>query len=286
MGILTFDLWNTLVYLTRREEIALQRARQALAVDALSHGQSGAVRGSAQFQQDAEQAYIASGRRAQRAASKGVSISPIEQLRSAGRMIGHEPATEDFLEGLSQLLLVTPFHLAPHTAETLSSLADRGFRLGIVSNTIDEPGRFLIPVCQKLGIASFFDAFTFSDELPWSKPSPMIFREAYSRLGAKPPGGIHVGDAVADIVGARAAGYRHTVLFAGINRLHSLGETIHGLVRGQESGTGEQDLERIDALLRRRAGVFKDQLERRVRPDFIVRSIDELVPLVDRLHAL
>ncbi len=56
------------------------------------------------------------------------------------------------------------------------------------------------------GLDVHLDAVVGSDEVAAGKPAPDIFLEATARIGVAPEDALVVGDAVADIAGARAAG--------------------------------------------------------------------------------
>jgi putative hydrolase of the HAD superfamily len=105
--------------------------------------------------------------------------------------------------------LVAPPALDPDAAPALAVLADRGFRLGMVSNTMRTPGSVLRQVLAQAGVLSPFGAVTFSDECGVRKPDPAIFRCTLERLGVAPDEAVHVGDdPVLDVEGALDAGLR------------------------------------------------------------------------------
>jgi len=87
----------------------------------------------------------------------------------------------------------------------------------VISNTVGEPGEYLRPVLSGFGIDRYVESFVFSDEQPWTKPAPEIFRAALATIGTSPQDAVHVGDGWADIEGAHRAGYRGTILFQGLH---------------------------------------------------------------------
>ena len=92
----------------------------------------------------------------------------------------------------------------PDAEETLLHLRDRGYRLGLISNTHWR----LLPE-RRRELTRFFDAITLSYEHGYAKPHPSIFHAAAMRLGAEPGRCLHVGDdPVADVWGARNARMR------------------------------------------------------------------------------
>jgi bacterial leucyl aminopeptidase len=70
-------------------------------------------------------------------------------------------------------------------ADLLRSLADQGFRLGIISNTGDIDGAVLDEILNTAGIRDFFDPALrlYSKDVGLEKNSPEIFRVAAERAG-------------------------------------------------------------------------------------------------------
>jgi putative hydrolase of the HAD superfamily len=102
----------------------------------------------------------------------------------------------------------------PDATETLARLSERGFALAILSNwplgaTID---RF----ANAHGWLPYLRAIVVSQRVGWIKPHVAIFRAAEAALGlaeGEPGTILHVGDDwAADVVGARAAGWRAAYL--------------------------------------------------------------------------
>ncbi|WXG39726.1 MAG: HAD-IIIA family hydrolase [Candidatus Freyarchaeum deiterrae] len=91
--------------------------------------------------------------------------------------------------------------------ELLKELKQKGYKLGLLSDTDVAPGwkenRF-----KASGLAKFFDTYVVAGETtPEAKPSPQPFLEVLKRLDIKPEQAIHVGDSQqTDIQGAKAAG--------------------------------------------------------------------------------
>ena len=87
----------------------------------------------------------------------------------------------------------------PKAHQTLASLRDSGFKLGLVTNG---PITSQQPKIDGLGIAGYFGTVLISGAEGVSKPDPEIFRRAVSRLGVRPEETVMVGDnPVADIGG-------------------------------------------------------------------------------------
>jgi len=96
---------------------------------------------------------------------------------------------------------------ADGAGELLANLAGRGFRLAILSNwpfaaTIDR-------YAAAAGWSPHLTAVVVSQRIGVIKPHPAIFAVAADALAAPPSAILHVGDDwAADVVGARAAGWR------------------------------------------------------------------------------
>ena len=94
--------------------------------------------------------------------------------------------------------------VAADVRPTLDRLRARGYRLAVVSNTMDGRAR------ERIAGASLLTALEFvvdSHEMGIEKPDPRIFAYAASRLALAPSACLYVGDLFSvDVVGARGAG--------------------------------------------------------------------------------
>lgn len=101
--------------------------------------------------------------------------------------------------------------LFPETCTTIRSLSQRGYRLGLVSNTtssVDTPKSL-----EKSGIAGFFDVIILSCKLGKRKPAPDILLEASKRMGVLPKYCAYIGDRPDwDVAAAHAAGFGMAVI--------------------------------------------------------------------------
>ena len=211
----TFDLWHTLVYVTPDEEQRYMQRQLDVARDALegSPPLSGARTPSgaelrALFRREYEAAVAES--------RTGRSVTPVQQFERAARRARRRPRTRSYLSALRDLVRTLRFHVAPDARGTLSALRREGYLLAILSNTTGEPGRYLRPALSRLGFDELVSGYTFSDELPWSKPAPQIFRHALDRIGSGPAAAVHVGDSWSDVEGGRRARMAGTILFTGL----------------------------------------------------------------------
>jgi len=106
-------------------------------------------------------------------------------------------------------VLALPPELVPGAHEAVRRLAERGLRLGIVSNTGRTPGIALRRVLERHGLLRYFDAISYSDEVGTRKPAADIFARTLEALGARPRQALHVGDNPRDdVLGARSLGMR------------------------------------------------------------------------------
>ena len=220
MPAVTLDLWHTLIYLPPEDEEAYMAHQIALGTEVLHR--SARVPGSpARTDDELRQAFERAYAEAVEASARGVSVTPAEQLVRAARATGRAANPDDYLNLLKEEVARTPFRTAPGAVELLRDLRARGLRVGVISNTVGEPGEYLRPTLSRIGFDRFVESYVFSDQQPWTKPSPEIFRYALSTLHETPENAVHVGDGWADLEGARRAGYRGAVLFTG---LHEYGE--------------------------------------------------------------
>ena len=117
--------------------------------------------------------------------------------------------------------------LYPEVPETLRLLKDEGLILGVISNF----DRRILPLCDGLGLSTWFDSIHLPRDVGAAKPDPRIFQAALSRHQLLPGEAIHVGDhPEEDVEGARASG-------------------ITPILIHRNGGTGEVDGERIGSLL-------------------------------------
>ena len=94
------------------------------------------------------------------------------------------------------------------TRETLALLRERGYRLGLLSNTWWAADWHNADLAAH-GLAGMLDELVYTSDLPHSKPHPSVFREVASRLGVVPAVCVMIGDRqIDDVAGARAVGMR------------------------------------------------------------------------------
>ena len=94
------------------------------------------------------------------------------------------------------------------TYETIHALAERGVRMGLVSNV----GFDLRPILEAHGLDQLAHNATLSFEQHVAKPSPEIFRHALESLDSRAKDTLMVGDHQLDDGGAAALGIRTLIL--------------------------------------------------------------------------
>ena len=128
------------------------------------------------------------------------------------------------------------------TLETLKELKRRGYKLGIIANTVTETE---IPdwMCRD-GVADCFKTVILSSKVRLRKPDPTIYLLAARCIGSAPENCAYVGDnPVRDVEGAVNAGFGAMILF-------------------EDAGTADREGKAPT-----------------VQPDYRIRSIPELLDL-------
>lgn len=94
----------------------------------------------------------------------------------------------------------------PEAVEVLRELADRGFKLGIISNVMSKNS--VVKNLTRYGMLNYFEVVVASSIYGRRKPDPHIFLYAAQQIGSPPEACIHVGDKISrDILGAHRAGF-------------------------------------------------------------------------------
>lgn len=96
--------------------------------------------------------------------------------------------------------------------ETIIELDRRGYKLGIIANTITETE---IPDWMESdGVSQYFKTVILSSKVRYRKPDPEIYWMAAREIGVDPSKCAYVGDnPVRDVDGTRAAGFGMMILF-------------------------------------------------------------------------
>lgn len=206
---LTVDLWGTLIY----DVPEVDDARRDLRLTEIGKILQGAT--GFDYQKSWEQmraAYATSWQWLEKTWQTGQEIVPSEQLRLYLNLLFENkipknlPETDLLTAYLEPILVHPPFPM-PGSREVLSELKQRGWKLGLISNTGRTSGIYLRRLLQKHGVFELFDTFSFSDEFGRRKPDLAIFEKTLAALGITPERSFHLGDSwEADVTGAQRAG--------------------------------------------------------------------------------
>jgi putative hydrolase of the HAD superfamily len=206
----TFDLWQTLI-LDTPEGLRQARANRVRGIhEVLSR--EGIVMELAAV----DQAYDAVGAKLEEVWSDRRDVGSRGQVRLLLECLGLDgavPAEGGLMEALDQAYCLPILSALPvpnaGALDVLRLLSSHGFALGLVCNTGRTPGKMLRLILERLGLARYLGALSFSDEVGLRKPHPEIFHRTLTALGVLPAEAAHVGDDPAtDVAGARAVGMR------------------------------------------------------------------------------
>jgi FMN phosphatase YigB (HAD superfamily) len=212
LAAITFDVWHTLIQLSPEAEDRYIRLQESTLAGVLRSSPRSSGHGLDKVLSPEDAAHrvfaAAMGRKGQG--------SPIAALAgNAARLAGREADTAAWVRAIEALVDEQPFEEVSGAREQLRRVKVDGYRTGIVSNLVGESGVSIRKVLGRLDMARFIDSWAFSEELPWAKPAPEIFWHALGPLDTPPTEAVHIGDLGSDVHGARAAGFRASVLFRG-----------------------------------------------------------------------
>ena len=179
-------------------------------------------------------------------------ISSQERFRTMLDLLGHPPQeiTDDVIETITRAhmgQLSESFEVRPETAEVLRWAKSR-YRIAMISNFGYAPA--LYDALDHFGVRSAFETIVVSVEVGWCKPHRKIFDQTFQRLGVRPSEALFVGDQIyLDVYGALSCGMDVVWI----------------------------ESPRQDTLAWLPAGVG----EHMCKPTYTVRSISELVPLLE-----
>lgn len=96
----------------------------------------------------------------------------------------------------------------PDAHDTLLLLRERGYRVGLLSNTWWAAEWHNADLAAH-GLGHLLDALVYTSDLPHSKPHPSVFVEVAARLEVDPASAVMIGDRqIDDVSGAKAVGMR------------------------------------------------------------------------------
>lgn len=125
--------------------------------------------------------------------------------------LGDTLVAEEDVEG-KHLWEVTLTKL-PHLDEILKELKRKGFKLGIITNTVTSREEHVRMALRKIDIEKYFNIIITSVDVGHEKPDERIFLTALRKLRIKPEEAVMVGNRISkDIVGGNRMGMK-TILF-------------------------------------------------------------------------
>lgn len=93
--------------------------------------------------------------------------------------------------------------LFPETVPVLSWFRERGFRMGVISDTSPSLAYSL----EGLGLGGYFESYTASSLVGAGKPDPRIYQAALDALGIRAEESLYVDDNALEADGARQMGF-------------------------------------------------------------------------------
>ncbi|MEK6751796.1 MAG: HAD family hydrolase [Chloroflexota bacterium] len=166
-----------------------------------------------------------------------------ELLKELGYAEVAEPVLRSALDAMYSITQ-TNWQLEEDTIATLQNLKSKNYKLGIFSNAGDD--KDVQELIENFGIRPHFDFVLTSAACFYRKPHPRAFEIALAQWNISPHEAVMIGDSLeADIAGARNSGM----------------QTIWITRRAQ----------------------FKDDDMRRIKPDFSLRKLNELLPTLERI---
>jgi putative hydrolase of the HAD superfamily len=108
----------------------------------------------------------------------------------------------------------------PYLDEVLTELKRKGYKLGIITNTVTSREEHVRMALKKIDAEKYFDVILTSIDVGHEKPDERIFMTALTALRIKPHEAMMVGDRIStDIVGGNRMGMK-TVLLKWNKRYH------------------------------------------------------------------
>jgi len=101
----------------------------------------------------------------------------------------------------------------PYLDEVLTELKRKGFKLGIITNTVTSREEHVRMALRKVNVEKYFDYIITSVDIGHEKPDERIFMTALRALRVKPHEAAMIGNRISsDIVGGNRMGMK-TILF-------------------------------------------------------------------------
>lgn len=118
-----------------------------------------------------------------------------------------------------------PKKLLPKAVETIKTLAERGYKLCIISNTTSSVE---VPILlEENGLTELFSSVILSTVYGRRKPHPSLFLDATRQLAIRPEECAYIGDRPSrDVVGAREAGFPKVVIIQAAGLKHEKTDVV------------------------------------------------------------
>ena len=210
IAAVTFDLWDTLI-----QEVPGGSDKVAdLRIDRMWRYLT--EKGMVHTKREVADAYRKSGDFLEMTWSKHRDMPVRDQvlfiLTSVDSKLTGKLSREDLqkIEGFyADSIVDNPPLLFPEAKDALKAVKAKGYRLGLISNTGRTPGSVLRVLMERMGILTYFDTTTFSNEILVRKPAPGAFTVTLDKLRVLPKAAVHVGDdADSDMAGAKKVGMK------------------------------------------------------------------------------
>ena len=147
----------------------------------------------------------------QGATAGGANLRLAELLAEVALALGLETTDDIVLAEAAELYeraICDQAELLEDTKDTLAEMRARGYKIGLLSNTMFR-GAAHIADLERFGLRHYFDAMLFSADAGKWKPSPEPYLQLLEELDVAPEAAVFVGDDPAnDVVGAQRAGMR------------------------------------------------------------------------------
>jgi len=207
---IAFDLWETLITDTPeisrlQEELRLRKLEEALS-----------ARGYRSTAEEIQAAHRGLWRRCfELYWSVDRDVPARTQVIHFLEELGLDPGnfSEEVLAEIERAYVLAALEIPPmmvsSAAEVIRILREKGFRIGLISNTGRTPGSVLRDVLEAMGLAGSIDVMVFSNEHGECKPRPSIFEKLHVQLELNPSEIAFVGDNLyVDVHGAQQSGMK------------------------------------------------------------------------------
>ena len=126
--------------------------------------------------------------------------------------LGDTLIAEESMPG-KHLWEATALQKLPHLDEVLAELKQRGYKLGVITNTVTSREEHVRIALRKIDCEKYFDVIVTSVDVGCNKPDKKIFLTALKMLGVKPKEALMVGNRItADIAGGNQLGMTTVLL--------------------------------------------------------------------------